>query len=736
MGAGLHSHGTDNADYLCNKLAEIYHLQFLIFKKMENKKISARGIIAGSKKGATFIELLLYISIFLILTPILMTVSINSVTMEKQNVSENQISADSRFVVERIYDLISSAKRINAADSVLDSENGRISLVMNDNSSVVVALNSGTQKIQITEGGVTSDLSSGIAKVKRLYFEKMPDDLDNEEIALGVNVRIQMTGLGTTDVPQDYVVSANLEHGDYDEDGCPDFMDKSPEDAQCCGDIDGDGVCDEKDNCIDTYNPFQEDYDLDSIGDACDSAIFFEGGGEGGSGGNAFNCSPDDGLISLLNLSPAMNAFSLKQILMASSPLSPTVLIELTKHPTLMPSFFFKDIFVANVKLPAGVMDAINAMNPLYMNPFDKQFISNMNNLATIIPWFNLDKRNYSTYQVALYSDAPVGQTWKNRIKFYNSDSPLGTSAQNQKTDVFTVVAENGSDTVSVALQTAGGTETHNVTVTSNYVEYTNGYTVELDQRVGNSYALLISSSFAITGSLTSAQFNFGTGANVTQPAGTTYKASRYTAYCSGGCETNCGDVGTGIINTGWFLDRCYTWNYFFPEWCAYWYTEKDDNNDHPAFEGGTQTSEQSYYWEKTFKTMLTAVQLSGLESITVAGDVAYQSTAQFFCDKYGSSCPMNGTLVGSQDVELYNWNTHSWTVIGSTTPNGASSSQQKFEVVYKNSDAYKFVGTFGFDTNTIKARVKFRWKGVPPQGQLRAPCFRLVDYMTMHLKW
>ena len=35
-------------------------------------------------------------------------------------------------------------------------------------------------------------------------------------------------------------------------------------------DVDNDGVLNPVDNCIDTYNPSQDDLDMDSIGDACD----------------------------------------------------------------------------------------------------------------------------------------------------------------------------------------------------------------------------------------------------------------------------------------------------------------------------------------------------------------------------------------------------------------------------------------------------------------------------------
>ena len=41
-------------------------------------------------------------------------------------------------------------------------------------------------------------------------------------------------------------------------------------DGNCISDIDEDGICDELDNCPDDYNPNQEDFNSDNIGDECD----------------------------------------------------------------------------------------------------------------------------------------------------------------------------------------------------------------------------------------------------------------------------------------------------------------------------------------------------------------------------------------------------------------------------------------------------------------------------------
>ena len=118
--------------------------------------------------GTTFVELLLYIAIFLVLTPVLLMVSINAVRTNRQHQVERQVNADGQFVVERIYDLISQAKRVDTTQSVLGSRDGVLSLVMRDGASVKIARNPATSRIEITEGGVKSDLTSGNLRAEDL----------------------------------------------------------------------------------------------------------------------------------------------------------------------------------------------------------------------------------------------------------------------------------------------------------------------------------------------------------------------------------------------------------------------------------------------------------------------------------------------------------------------------------------------------------------------------------------
>ncbi|QQR83184.1 hypothetical protein IPJ72_05260 [Candidatus Peregrinibacteria bacterium] len=106
-----------------------------------------------NQSGVTFIELLLYVAIFLVITPTLLTVSINSVRFDRQHEGEKQTNADAQFVIERMYNLISGATRVNVADSVFDMADGRLSMLDANDQVVVIQVDTANNTIEITEGG-------------------------------------------------------------------------------------------------------------------------------------------------------------------------------------------------------------------------------------------------------------------------------------------------------------------------------------------------------------------------------------------------------------------------------------------------------------------------------------------------------------------------------------------------------------------------------------------------------
>ena len=711
-----------------------------------------------NKKGTTFIELLLYIAIFLVLTPILLSVSIYTIRFAKQHESEKQANMDSQFILKRVSDLVSSAKKIDVTNSVLNDSEGKLTLVMQDDSIVVIEGNLEDKSVDITEGGMKSKLSSADLQLESLYFERIVDELNDPEIIFSIATYMNVTGTEEHAVPQEYIITANLERGDFDDDGCPNIVDQYPRYPECCNDGDEDGICDENDNCVLIYNPFQDNFDEDDIGDNCDT-----------SGPLApFNCNTSQELLDMMDQQPPMSSSQLKQILMSSSPLSPAVLngmIERQEDHNMMGEAHFKDVFANNAKLPPDVYQ--NFLDMDFPEPH-RGLVVDAHNEAGSVAWQDQEQCIEVAYQVELSED-------EDKIKFLGADIPLGDGVQ--KSDTFLVEATGGSGTVTINIDDGSGVETM-VLSGEGSIETALGFQISLESIVGDSYAFIVS-GISNTNDLQSVEFDFGEGAVVTYPIGPTYITNRQLDYFPGGCAENCGDVGTGVIidlegadqcyikeaysfGGGWWGGACndggdndgdglvdcddpdcdfspYCWFYDdpedeFPEWCYLGETSVDDDTVGPAYMGGTQEGDETLYWEKRFETVLSQSQIDNLESITVAGEIAYQSTNQFFCDTLEADCSMSGNLVWYQDVELYNWETDSWSDIGTLGLDGSTSDQQVFEAVYDDYLPQRYVG--GEDNNVINARIEFRWDGIPPEGSDSAPCFLLIDYLALHLKW
>ncbi len=104
-----------------------------------------------------------------------------------------------------------------------------------------------------TAGGVTGTQ----------YFSAM---FDNATATATVDVQGDVDGDGVVNEEDNCVDVANSDQVDTDGDGEGDACDATPN-----GDNDEDGIDNLEDNCVDTYNPYQEDNDEDGIGNVCDA---------------------------------------------------------------------------------------------------------------------------------------------------------------------------------------------------------------------------------------------------------------------------------------------------------------------------------------------------------------------------------------------------------------------------------------------------------------------------------
>jgi len=646
--------------------------------------------------------------------------------MDRQHNVEKIVNDDGQFVVERIYDLITQAKKVDISNSVFGQADGKLTLIMQDDTQVVIQHNSEDASVTLLESGLVSNLSSLNSQVASLYFDRITDEVKDPEIALGVNFRLNIKGQEEEgDVIQNYVTSANLERGDYDGDNCPDFIDYFPRHDECCGDADDDGSCDEMDNCILDYNPFQGDYDNDGIGDECDDAIFDEDneGGDDTGGLAAYNCSDEDQIIDLLNQHPPLSTSQLKQVLVSSSPLPPNVLstvIDMQQNDNLMGQRHFRDVMVINTKLPDDVYDDFLSMTHLSWR--HKFTIIAAQIISTYIPWLGVDTDNEITYDYTITD---------NSIIFYNPSSMLGADDR-MKTDIFAITLSELATTVNIEVETTGQDDSNSIAAAAGELVELEGFMISLSDIANNNYFFTVN-SLENDEALESVTFTFDEGISITSPNSSSYDTRRYIYYCPGGCNENCGDVGTGVMSGHFITDRCYNADNTFPEWCSRWRTYIDADYVNSAYVGSTQPGENEVYWEKSFKSILSDSQIDALESFTLTAEIAYQSITQFFCDQFGASCPIDGTLMGTQNMQLYNYNTDTWETVGQLGTDGGISDQQEIEITYSDEDLGRFIDPT--DNHTSRARMEFHWNGIDA-GNDNAPSFMMIDYFTLHLKW
>ncbi len=99
-------------------------------------------------------------------------------------------------------------------------------------------------------------------------------------------------GDGVCDDSDNCPNTSNPNQADSDNDGIGDACDTVDPCANLNGDSDNDGVCDDNDNCPNTANPNQADSDNDGIGDACDTVDPCQG--LGGDSDNDGICNDND----------------------------------------------------------------------------------------------------------------------------------------------------------------------------------------------------------------------------------------------------------------------------------------------------------------------------------------------------------------------------------------------------------------------------------------------------------
>ena len=202
-------------------------------------------------------------------------------------------------------------------------------------------------------------------------------------------------------------------------------------------------------------------------------------------------------------------------------------------------------------------------MSASNVSGFNKLIIGIADALSSFIPWLG-SPASESDYQVEHIPTDCEGVFYTDTIRFYNSSDPLGSADGGELADVFIINVSDGTDRVTVTTSSDGNTETYDLLGGGSTVIDSLGFQVTLESITGNNYAFTVI-SVGNEDDLDSVKFGFGCGATVNSPDDT-YTSSRHVCYCEGGCDVDCGDIGTGILTTHVYTDRCYRWDWFYPE--------------------------------------------------------------------------------------------------------------------------------------------------------------------------
>lgn len=161
----------------------------------------------NNTSGFTAIELIIYLSIVTVAALVFTSFMVNVTKNAAQSKISKEVQQNARLMISRITQDIRSAKDINIAQSVLDSDHGKLALVTNTGVSTFLWNN---ERAIYNDGSGPVDLSTDSVGVTKLRFEK---DGNAVTVALTVQQKIGITepsasdsiSLSSTTVPRQLI---------------------------------------------------------------------------------------------------------------------------------------------------------------------------------------------------------------------------------------------------------------------------------------------------------------------------------------------------------------------------------------------------------------------------------------------------------------------------------------------------------------------------------------------------